>query len=49
MKTPKFLMLLLTIAIIWLLLVYGVTEWYVPDEETPPTSEREREVFKHTE
>mgnify|MGYP003434403664 len=47
MKTSKFLMLLLTIAIIWLLLVYGVTQWYEPNEETPPT--REREVFKHRE
>ena len=47
MNIPKFLMLLLTIAIIWLLLVYGVTKWYGLDEETPPTSERE--VFKHTE
>ena len=47
MKTSKFLMLLLTIAIIWLLLVYGVTQWYEPNEETPPTSERE--VFKHRE
>ncbi|VVP68815.1 hypothetical protein PS914_00771 [Pseudomonas fluorescens] len=47
MNLPKFIMLLITIAIVWLLLVYGVTKWYEPDEETPPTSERE--VFKHTE
>ena len=44
MKTSKFLMLILTIAIIWLLMVYGVTQWYEPDEETPPTSSKE--VFK---
>ena len=47
MKTPKFLMLLLTIAIIWLLLIYGVTQWYGLYEETPPI--KPKEVFKHTE
>lgn len=47
MNTPKFLMLLLTIAIVWLLLAYGVTKWYEPDKETPPTSSKE--VFKDRE
>ncbi|VVN96998.1 hypothetical protein [Pseudomonas fluorescens] len=47
MNLPKFIMLLSMIAIVWLLLVYGVTQWYEPNEETPPTSERE--VFKHRE
>lgn len=47
MNLPKFITLLVMIAIVWLLMVYGVTKWYEPDEETPPTSKRE--VFKHTE
>lgn len=45
MNTSKFIMLLITIAIVWLLMVYGITKWYEADEETPST--RSKEVFKH--
>jgi hypothetical protein len=46
MNTSKFLMLILTITIVWLLLVYGVTKWYEPDEETPSTSSQDLFKFK---